>query len=215
MAVEIERDLPSAPGNVVTVLVGDYVDRGASSNAVIDRLAGDRFPTPIRALRGNHEEMMLEFLRDAEALDRWRRLGGLETLHAYGVDVAPPLRGEGFENAKDALSKALPDAHLRFLQQTELSLELGDFFFCHAGVRPDVPLRDQSAADLLWIRDPFLRHERPHEKIIVHGHTPVARPDIRSNRINIDTGAYATSLLTCLVLEGADKRFLFAGDRRR
>jgi serine/threonine protein phosphatase 1 len=214
LADRIEQDLRSAPSSVITVLVGDYVDRGPSSKAVLERLAASRFPTPIRALRGNHEEMFLEFLGETKTLERWRKLGGLETLHSYGVDVAPAMRGEGFEEAGQALSRALPASHLAFLRQTLLSVEIGDYFFCHAGVMPGVPLHQQRPEHLMWIREPFLRDDSRREKIVVHGHTPVARPDVRPYRINIDTGAFASSLLTCLVLEGPDRRFLFAGDPR-
>src|SRR5262249_30206184 len=77
----------------------------------------------------------------------------------------------------------------------------GDFFFVHAGVRPGIPLEQQKSEDIFWIRDDFLMHDEPFDKMIVHGHTPMLQPDIRSNRINIDTGAYATGELTCLVLE--------------
>ena len=73
-------------------------------------------------------------------------------------------------------------------------------------MRPGIPLARQAQGDLLSIRDDFLLHEGAYEKVVVHGHTPVVRPDIRTNRINIDTGAYATGKLTCLVLEG-DKRW--------
>src|SRR5208282_1257351 len=103
---------------------------------------------------------------------------------------------------------ALPDSHRRFIEGLSLSLTCGDFFFAHAGVRPGVPLQQQSEQDLLWIRDDFLLHEEDFGKVVVHGHTPATQPDIRPNRINIDTGAYATGRLTCLVLEGDQMRFL-------
>ena len=207
----IERDCANAPAEAVTLLLGDYVDRGPHSAAVVKRLAAGRFPTRIRALRGNHEAMLLSFLADPTVLGFWRWNGGLETLVSYGVDVSRAMRGEGYEAARDALITTLPAAHRRFLEETELSASIGDYFFCHAGVRPGAPLDRQSAEDLLWIRDDFLSCGRPFGKIVVHGHTPVASPDIRANRINIDTGAFATSVLTCLVLEGDERRFLSAG----
>lgn len=211
LATLIERDLRSSPATATTVFLGDYVDRGPNSAAVLERLAGGRFPTSLRALRGNHEEMLLHFLEDAEALGDWKRYGGLETLNSYRVDVGPAMRGEGYENARKAFLAEFPSAHLRFLRDTQLSLTIGDYFFCHAGVRPGAPLDAQRAEDLLWIRDGFLRYQGSFGKIVVHGHTPVAEPDVRSNRINIDTGAFATSVLTCLVLEGEGRRFLIAG----
>ena len=102
----------------------------------------------------------------------------------------------------------MPDEHRRFLEELRLSFTCGDFFFVHAGVRPGVPLSQQREEDLLWIRDDFLLSETRFHKIIIHGHTPVLAPDVRSNRINIDTGAYATGKLTCLVLEGGEKFFI-------
>ncbi len=209
-AAAIESDLASAPASVVTVLLGDYVDRGPHSSQVVDRLAEARFPTPIHALRGNHEQMLLHFLDDPSELNSWRRYGGLETLHSYGVDVSQPMLGKGYEKARDALLAALPAAHRRFLSGTEFSAAYGDYFFCHAGVRPGVPLDRQRAEDLMWIGEAFLDFDGSFGKVVVHGHTPAAAPDFRPNRINIDTGAYATSVLTCLVLEGADRRLLTA-----
>ncbi len=214
LAKTIDADLVSAPSQVVTVFIGDYLDRGPQSAAVLDRLSAGRFPTGVIALRGNHEEMFLKFLQDPTTLEEWRRYGGLETLHSYGVDVKAVMRGEGFEVARTALLAALPAAHLSFLRATEPSASFGDYFFCHAGVRPGVALERQSADDLLWIREGFLHFEGSFGKVVVHGHTPVADPDTRANRINIDTGAFATSVLTCLALEGAERRFLTAGARR-
>lgn len=214
VAGAIEGELGSAPSTVLTVLLGDYVDRGPSSASVLERLAGGRFPTPIAALRGNHEQMLLQFLDDPLELESWRRYGGLETLHSYGVDVSAVLRGRGYERARDAFLEALPKGHLEFLSSTRPSAAFGDYFFCHAGVRPGVPLDQQSAEDLMWIRDGFLQFDRSFKKVVVHGHTPVATADFRANRINIDTGAFATSVLTCLALEGAEQRILTAGAPR-
>jgi len=211
----IGRDCATARGEVLTLLLGDYVDRGPNSAAVVERLAAGRFPTSFQALRGNHEAILLRFLADASVLEFWRSYGGLETLHSYGVDVSAAMRGEGYEAARDAFSDALPDAHRAFLEATELSATFGDYFFCHAGVRPGTPLSDQSEEDLLWIRDGFLSHERSFGKIVVHGHTPVAGPEVKANRINVDTGAFATSTLTCLALEGEDRRFLSVGEPAR
>jgi serine/threonine protein phosphatase 1 len=208
----IERDCASAPAETITVLLGDYVDRGPQSAAVVERLASGRFPTRLCALRGNHEAMLLGFLAELRLLEFWRSNGGLETLYSYGVDASAAMRGEGYEAARDAFCEALPAAHRALLEATKLSATVGDYFFCHAGVRPYAPLSDQSEEDLLWIRDDFLSHERPFGKIVVHGHTPVASPEVRANRINVDTGAFATSILTCLALEGEDRRFLSVGE---
>ena len=134
-------------------------------------------------------------------LEDWRLLGGVETLKSYGI--APPINASADAHARVAATfdRALPAAHRRFLGNLKTSFTCGDFFFVHAGVRPGVPLAKQREEDLLWIRQDFLLCEDEFSKIIVHGHTPVSEPDIRPNRINIDTGAYATGRLTCLKLE--------------
>lgn len=210
LSEQISRDLDSAPADVVTIFLGDYVDRGKESAGVIELLSKAEFPTPFRALRGNHEEVFMKFLEDETVLESWRKFGGLETLHSYGVDVGEAMRGAGYDRARKSLAERIPVQHRRFLEQTELSADYGDYFFCHAGVRPGVPLDLQTSDDLLWIREEFLRFQGSWNKIIVHGHTPVADPDMLPNRINIDTGAFATSILTALVIEGVERRFLFA-----
>jgi serine/threonine protein phosphatase 1 len=148
------------------------------------------------------------FLRDPGVGSQWRQLGGLETLHSYGVPVAAVMIGKGFEEASQALRQAIPEEHFRFLGSLKLSVSLGDYFLCHAGVRPGVALENQSADDLLWIRDEFLNSKMNFGKVVVHGHTPTEAPEVLPNRINIDTGAFATGRLTCLVLERGSRRFL-------
>ncbi|GEO15767.1 metallophosphoesterase [Microvirga aerophila] len=186
----------------MTVFVGDYIDRGPSSRGVLDRLVSFAFPTPIIPLLGNHETLLLNFLEDASVLQRWRSLGGLETLFSYGVDVREAMTGRGFEAAQYGLLRSFPDEHRRLLLHLPRSVECGDYFFCHAGIRPGVPLTEQDPDDLVWIRDEFLTSDVDHGKLIVHGHTPVPEPDFRRNRINLDTGAFATGRLTCLRLLG-------------
>ena len=208
LAKQVQADLASAPSQTLTIFLGDYVDRGKDSAGVLDRLARSDFPTPIHTLRGNHEEMIFKFLADETELEDWRRYGGLETLHSYGLNVSDAMRGTGYSRLQGELAASMPAQHRTFLAKTQLSLSFGDYFFCHAGVRPGVALDDQISDDLLWIRDEFLRFEGSHGKIVVHGHTPVSAPDVKSNRINIDTGAFATSVLTALVLEGTERRFL-------
>jgi len=208
LSAKISADLTDAPADVLTIFVGDYIDRGKDSAGVIERLSRAEFPTPLCALRGNHEEVLLSFLDDDNVLDSWRNYGGLETLHSYGVSVSEPMRGRGYDAARKSLLERLPESHLGFLRRTALSVTYGDYFFAHAGVRPGVPFDRQHADDLLWIREEFLGYREPLDKIVVHGHTPVNAPDIQPNRINIDTGAFATSVLTALVLEGVGRRIL-------
>jgi serine/threonine protein phosphatase 1 len=185
----------------VEVFLGDYIDRGPSSRAVLECLVKRSGTREIVCLKGNHETYVFQFLQNPELLADWRQLGGLETLLSYGLKPSMNAdTAEQLELAK-ALAAALPNRHRQFLLSLSPSFTCGDFFFAHAGVKPGVPLTQQREEDLLWIRDDFLLCEDDFGKIIVHGHTPVREPDIRPNRINIDTGAYATGRLTCLIIE--------------
>jgi serine/threonine protein phosphatase 1 len=197
----IAHDSANAPGRTLTILLGDYIDRGPDSAAVLERLSAGEFPTEFTALLGNHDRMLLDFLDRPTALETWRRHGALETLRSYDVPLAGVLRGAQYAQAQAALRANLPERHLAFLQACPLVAESGDYYFCHAGVRPHVPLDEQREEDLLWIRQPFLNFAGSFGKIVVHGHTRVSRPEIRANRINIDTGAFATGALSCLILE--------------
>jgi serine/threonine protein phosphatase 1 len=170
------------------------IDRGSSHESVF--------------LMGNHEAVFLKFLQEPEVLKHWQQFGGLDTLMSYGLTGEFSTNAEQLAGLAAALDKAMPAEHHRFLNQLVPSYSCGDFFFVHAGVRPGIPLTEQRQEDLLWIRDEFLLHEGGFDKIIVHGHTPVLEPEIRSNRINIDTGAYATGRLTCIILEGDQMWFM-------
>jgi serine/threonine protein phosphatase 1 len=193
----------------VTVTLGDYLDRGPNSRGVVERLSRNPFPTRYVALKGNHEALLELFLKDPSIANHWRRLGGLETLHSYGVPVGELMVGQGYDKAAEALKAAMPPEHVRFLSSLEPFVNIGKYFLCHAGIRPNVPLTQQSIDDLLWIRDEFLNSDIVFEKMIIHGHTPREWPEVRPNRINIDTGAFATGRLTCLVLEEKQERFIF------
>jgi len=195
------------------VYLGDYVDRGPDSRGVLDRLTG---PAPEgmarRFLRGNHEAVMLNFLTEPAAVAEWLDFGGLETLQSYGVRVALGVGGaERIRQFGAALAERLPDAHRRFLASLEPMIVLGDYAFVHAGVLPGRPLDQQRVEDLLWIREPFLSSKAWHGRVVVHGHTVVDDPEVLENRINIDTGAYASGVLTALVLEGMEQRVLQIG----
>jgi len=206
----IDEDLKAQPvAESIEVFIGDYIDRGPHSRQVLDLLIARRRDHNMVFLKGNHEECALSVLDESGTLSEWTQMGGISTLLSYGV--APARSGDRFEAQHDiasAFREALPDEHYRFLQGLALSFSCGDFFFAHAGVRPGIPLSQQSPRDLLWIRDDFLLHEEDFGKVVVHGHTPTQEPEIRPNRINIDTGAYATGRLTCIVLEGDQMRFL-------
>jgi len=124
------------------------------------------------------------------------------------VPVGKLMRGTNYREAAAGLEAALPDEHFKLLASLKTSVIGGGYFLCHAGVRPGIPLERQKAEDLLWIRDEFLKSTADFGRLVVHGHTPTEQPEILPNRINIDTGAFATGRLTCVVLEGAQPRFL-------
>ncbi|MBI5908604.1 MAG: serine/threonine protein phosphatase [Betaproteobacteria bacterium] len=204
----IERDVEAHGSDALTVTLGDYIDRGPKSRGVIDRLITNPFPTSHIALKGNHELLLESFLADPAVGQHWRRLGGLETLHSYGVPVGGLMVGKNYDEAANRLREALPTEHVKFLESLQTSHIHGKYFLCHAGVRPGIPLDRQSEDDLLWIRDEFLSSKLNFGKIVIHGHTPVEAPDVLPNRINIDTGAFATGRLTCVVLDESGHRFL-------
>jgi Calcineurin-like phosphoesterase len=210
MIEAIRRDAGEQATECLTVTVGDYIDRGPESRGVIERLMGNPFPGRYVALRGNHEAILEGFLLDARVGNHWQHLGGLETLRSFGVSVSPFMAGQDFERAAEQLRAALTPEETKFLASLRMSLSVGRYFICHAGVRPGIPLEQQSQEDLLWIREAFLLSNEDFGKVIVHGHTPTLEPEVRANRINVDTGAFFTGRLTCVVLEDGGHRFLTA-----
>ncbi len=194
---------------IIQIFLGDYIDRGQDSKAVVDWMLASPPPGWERiCLKGNHEATLLDFLETAEIFRQWRQYGGLETLHSYGVDLKS-LRGEDAPEALQIDFRAkLPEAHYAFFSALPLMAEFGDYYFTHAGVRPGRRLENQSEEDLLWIRDEFLMSQMDFGKIVVHGHSAQEEPELLANRINLDTGAYITGNLTCLVLDGQGQRIL-------
>ncbi|WP_149538954.1 metallophosphoesterase family protein [Siccirubricoccus phaeus] len=197
----VAADARAYPAPEITLLhLGDYVDRGTDSAAVLERLLG---PPPVPGakvvnLLGNHEAMMLAACEpDAgeEAMGLWLQNGGAATLKSYGARAG-------------AAWAEVPEDHLELLRRLPLSHRAGEYLFVHAGVRPEVPLERQDAADLIWIREPFLSYAGALPWVVVHGHTPSRGPAILPHRIGIDTGACFGGDLTCLVLEGEKLRFL-------
>jgi serine/threonine protein phosphatase 1 len=186
----------------VEVYLGDYIDRGYHSREVIDLLIERSDRGNVLPLLGNHEEMMLGALEDPRMFLRWLRWGGSETLLSYGLRA----RSNGLKEVRASIHKlreSLPESHLAFLNSLPLSFQSGDYFFVHAGVRPGIPLEQQLAEDMLWIREPFLTSTEAFGAIVVHGHSPVQTPQFLANRINIDTGAFESNVLTCVALEGS------------
>jgi serine/threonine protein phosphatase 1 len=192
----------AGPARALHVFLGDYIDRGPASRQTIDLLIERSRRHESIFLKGNHEAFLFEVLQDASRLEYWKEYGGMQTLMSYGLTPSiKPDRDEQNELVQ-ALLHGMPDHHRRFFGNLRSSFSCGDFFFAHAGVRPGVPLRRQREEDLLWIRDEFLQSEEDFGKFVVHGHTPVSKPEIRPNRMNIDTGAYATGILTLLTIQG-------------
>lgn len=194
----------------VVVYVGDYIDRGSESRQVIDLL----LDAPLAGfesihLRGNHEQALLDFWVDSAIAPEWFFYGGDATLSSYGVARPTPGGGpEALLKMQAEFKAKLPDRHLAFYRSLVLSHREGDYLFVHAGIRPGVPFEEQSEHDLLWIRDSFLQSNVDHGCVVVHGHTITPRPELKPNRIGIDTGAYATGRLTCLVIERDEREFL-------
>jgi serine/threonine protein phosphatase 1 len=203
------RRTPQISLRTLVVYLGDYIDRGPCAADVLERLIHAPLPGCRSVhLRGNHEDMMLDFL-DSGTDALWLANGGGATLASYGID-ADIFRTdiETLQRLRLRLQAALPARHLQFLRGLADYCCCGDYFFVHAGVRPGRPLDDQDRHDLTWIRGPFLASNVDFGKRIVHGHTIVTQPEVRTNRIGIDTGACFSGRLTCLVLEHASMRFL-------
>lgn len=204
----IAADLAESELTSHLVFLGDVVDRGPASAQVIHRLCGGEVPTDHQTyLMGNHEEVMLDVYEgQVERLEGWLRFGGVQTLESYGI-----AREEIFRlglDLPDLMREYIPRAHIEFMRGFADSAEIGDYLFVHAGIRPGIAIDEQQASDLRWIRAGFLDDGTDHGRIVVHGHTITGKPDVRSNRIGVDTGCYQSGTLTALVLEGADRRFL-------
>lgn len=199
-------DTARGPARTTLIFLGDVVDRGPSSAVVIERLrqlAAERPGT--RFLLGNHEEVFLEALKgESKALRMFCRIGGRETIISYGVDPSDYDRMD-YAELHDALRQHVPSDHEAFLTGFEDVIVIGDYAFVHAGIRPTEDLSDQRRSDLRWIREPFLSHNRPFEKMVVHGHTISGEVDMQAHRIGVDTGAYETGRLTALGLEGTSR----------
>jgi len=201
----------------ILIFLGDYVDRGPASRQVVETILAlcERPGLEVRTLKGNHEEALLQYLDDTAFGPTWMEHGGGTTLSSYGVSP-PATRTDplAWAATRDAFLGALPPEHLGFFQSLELMVTVGDYAFVHAGVRPGAPLDRQAEKDLLWIRGEFLQAKGPFEKVIVHGHTPMQEPQILKHRLGLDTGAYATGVLTAARLDDIGPRLMQARARR-
>jgi serine/threonine protein phosphatase 1 len=210
----IAEDLSHHPHRDWRVIhLGDYVDRGPDSKGVADFLiAARKADSRMQAIAGNHDIGFLEFLARPSAEGLFAHNGGGETARSYGVAIDFWTPG-GLREGHAALLDAVPDSHFAFYRSLGRHLSFGDFFFCHAGIKPGIALGDQDPDDLIWIRWDFLNYSGLHPKVIVHGHTPEADVEVMANRVNVDTGAWKSGRLSALVIDGPEKQILaVAGD---
>jgi serine/threonine protein phosphatase 1 len=195
---ELIGQLPVKDGDEV-VFLGDYIDRGPDSKGVLDYILANQKPN-WHFLRGNHEQMLLDWLGTPNPLAaaNWLLNGGHQTLQSYvPKEKLDEVRGEG---AHILLQSYIPHTHVEFLNALPLTLDRPEAFFCHAGINLDNPLSAQEPDDLLWIRRKFIQDPRPTPKLIVHGHTPILELDTTRDRINLDTGCVYGNYLTAMSL---------------
>jgi serine/threonine protein phosphatase 1 len=208
----IVEDMARAPvARAVVVYLGDYVDRGPASKQVVEALISEPVTgaTEIH-LKGNHEDLLLRFHDSGDLGETWLMNGGGATLASYGIAAAidPFDALWQLDELRADLRRRLPAHHQAFLRGLALDHREGGYLFVHAGVRPGVALAAQSAEDRIWIRDEFLSSDADFGAFVVHGHTPRPDPVVKKNRIGINTMAYRSGTLTCLALEGAERRFI-------
>lgn len=207
----IAEDAANYHGHKSIIFLGDYIDRGMRSKEVIDVLIDPAFLPEFQKifLCGNHEQTLLDFLSsDGAILKEWWRYGAQGTFYSYGVAVIGIPSESKFPELHAQLTESIPATHIQFYQTLKASVVIGDYFFVHAGINPDLTLEQQHESDLYWIRDEFLSAKKMYEKMIVHGHSIVDDPELLPNRICIDTGAYASGKLTCLILENETQRII-------
>ncbi len=202
-----------AAADVRLVLLGDLIDRGPASSGVIEKaMALKRGNATVSILMGNHEEVLLRAIAgDTRATRLLVRVGGRATMMSYGF-TDQEYQDLDYEELTARLAERVPEAHAAFIGGFEDVVEYGDYVFVHAGIRPGIDLAEQKVSDLRWIRDEFLSHAGSHGRVIVHGHSITEDVDHRSNRIGIDTGAFASGRLTAIALEGDARWFLQTGE---
>ncbi|MDR3375053.1 MAG: metallophosphoesterase family protein [Ancalomicrobiaceae bacterium] len=210
----IAADIESGTGKSPLICyLGDYVDRGPQSAEVIEWLSSRR-PGRVKRvfLKGNHEDRMLAFLADPAAHGpAWLQYGGRDAFESYQIDLPAAPNTRDWDDARTELARRLPGSHADFLSNLRVAFRWRAYLMVHAGLDPDFSLEQQPQRALMWIRDPFLKSERDWGMRVVHGHVMVEEPVFRPNRINIDTGAWRTGRLTCLVLGDGVPRILQTG----
>jgi serine/threonine protein phosphatase 1 len=206
-------DAARGPSETTLIFLGDLIDRGPESAQVVERLMRMKAEHPrTRILLGNHEEVFLQALRTDSigALRYSLRIGGDATVMSYGL-TDQEYKRTSFEQLYDIVRERVPAAHLEFMESFEDMIVIGDYAFVHAGVRPEKPLAQQKVGDLRWIRDEFLDHRGTLEKVVVHGHSIADQVEIRPHRIGLDTGAFATGILTAMGFEGGERWLVQTG----
>ncbi|HAU22757.1 MAG TPA: serine/threonine protein phosphatase [Erythrobacter sp.] len=209
-AIEKDDDA-GAPALTTVVLLGDLVDRGPDSAGVIRRAQEWQRQRTVRILAGNHEEMFLQSFDDIEVLRHFLKHGGRETILSFGIG-RKEFNALALEELQQRLPQIVPQEARAFLEAFEELIVVGDYAFAHAGINPALPIDEQKRNDLLWIRERFLRHKEPLEKVVVHGHTIFDAVEDCRNRIGIDTGAFRSGILTALVLEEDRRRTIQSVD---
>lgn len=206
------RGLPN-PEVLHVVLLGDVVDRGPESAKILSYLhEWTKHATGQVMLLGNHEEMMLRaHAGDSRVIRAWLKVGGRETLESFGLSISEEESEFVTPQLVAAVRDALPDELMKFVGTWPLTARSGDYYFCHAGVKPNVALEKQTKKDLIWIREEFLGSPADHGAVIVHGHSITPSIDLQPNRVGIDTGAYCTGVLTAIYVEGQEMDFLATG----
>jgi serine/threonine protein phosphatase 1 len=203
-----EDDAARGDADTTIVLLGDLVDRGPCSSDVVERAYALAQHRMVRLLTANHEEVFLKVLDgDVEALRFFCRIGGEETIFSYGISEAA-YRAMDYPDLMVELQRRVPPQHRTYLEAAVDLVQVGGYVFVHAGIRPGIPFASQRVQDLRWIREPFLSHRGPHAAMVIHGHTISDKVDVRANRIGIDTGAYASGVLTAIGLESEDRWYL-------
>lgn len=207
----IRSDAAALQQKPTIVLLGDYIDRGPDSakvlSAIIELTRANWCDTEV--LLGNHELFMIKFALDINDGPPWLNFGGIPTLASYGI-AAPGNRSEpkDWQNLQEELLAKIPRQHLQLLSHAKIYYISGDYLFVHGGVQPGVPIEEQTVDTMLWIRDAFLSSPKASDYVVVHGHSAKATADNLPWRIGIDTGAYATGILSAIRLYRTDRKIL-------
>jgi serine/threonine protein phosphatase 1 len=211
---QIVADAEDVPGSKLIVMLGDLIDRGPASAQVIDHmLAGPPAGFERICLRGNHEAMMLAFIRDPKRGAIWLENGGREAMLSYGLPSDTLLRGVAPRVLQNLIASHVPDEHIEFLEHLPVMLETPEALFVHAGLRQGVKLEAQTDDDLIWFRDNYESDYAEFGRPVVHGHMPRTEALVTPFRLAIDTGVYVNGRLTAVRIMPGAAPVLFAASR--